>query len=119
VNQHHDALHAGMLSFGNGLLLWLIAAAVMMVEPAEAAQIMRGGKPQDVAIIGTAKLTEGEKQRCLLKEKFKGLWKISRDEKTRNNQASHKMRSSPETTWMKTKALEFVTLTEEEDDGKY
>jgi hypothetical protein len=67
VNQHHDAFHPGMLSGGNGTLLWPIAA-IVMVEPAEAAQVMRGCKSQDVVMSGIAEVTEGEKQRCLLKE---------------------------------------------------
>lgn len=67
MNKHHDAFHPGMLCVGNGILLWPIAP-IMRGEPAKAAQVMRGGKPQDVTMIGTAKVTEGEKQRCLLKE---------------------------------------------------
>ncbi|MDU8606937.1 hypothetical protein [Pseudomonas syringae group sp. 247E2] len=116
MNQHHDAFHPGMLSVGNGILLPI--AAIMTVGPAGAAQAVRDGKLQDVAMLGAANVTEGEKQRGLLKKSI-GLWEISRDEKTLNSQAAYKLRSSPEPTWMKTKALEFVTLTEEEDDGKY
>jgi len=38
------------------------------------------GKLQDVAMLGAANVTEGEKQRGLLKKSI-GLWEISRDEK--------------------------------------
>ncbi|EPM75908.1 hypothetical protein A249_35095 [Pseudomonas syringae pv. actinidiae ICMP 18804] len=43
MNQHHDAFHPGILFGGKGIVLWAIAA-IMMVEPAEAAQVRRVGQ---------------------------------------------------------------------------
>lgn len=58
MNQHHDAFHPGILFGGKGIVLWAIWSSLQRLHRSG-----EWGKPQDVAMIGIAGVTESEKQR--------------------------------------------------------